>query len=35
MVLGPGEALLLYTDGVTEAMDQSETLYSISGSQSS
>jgi sigma-B regulation protein RsbU (phosphoserine phosphatase) len=28
MVLGPGEALLLYTDGVTEAMDSSETLYS-------
>jgi sigma-B regulation protein RsbU (phosphoserine phosphatase) len=28
MVLGPGEALLLYTDGITEAMDSSETLYS-------
>jgi len=28
MVLGPGEALLLYTDGVTEAMDSSEKLYS-------
>jgi serine phosphatase RsbU (regulator of sigma subunit)/anti-sigma regulatory factor (Ser/Thr protein kinase) len=27
MVLGPGEALLLYTDGVTEAMNPSETLY--------
>lgn len=28
MVLGPGEALLLYTDGVTEAMDPNGTLYS-------
>ncbi|MGH8469481.1 MAG: ATP-binding SpoIIE family protein phosphatase [Gammaproteobacteria bacterium] len=28
MVLGPGEALLLYTDGLTEAMDSSDTLYS-------
>ena len=28
MVLAPGEALLLYTDGVTEAMNPSETLYS-------
>jgi phosphoserine phosphatase RsbU/P len=28
MVLGPGEALLLYTDGVTEAMDPNDTLYS-------
>jgi sigma-B regulation protein RsbU (phosphoserine phosphatase) len=26
--LNPGEALLLYTDGVTEAMDPEETLYS-------
>ncbi len=28
MVLRPGEALLLYTDGVTEAMNPSRTLYS-------
>src|SRR5499426_3836636 len=28
IVLRPGEALLLYTDGVTEAMNPSETLYS-------
>jgi phosphoserine phosphatase RsbU/P len=28
MVLGPGEALLLYTDGVTEAMDSRDRLYS-------
>ncbi|HEX2928115.1 MAG TPA: SpoIIE family protein phosphatase, partial [Candidatus Binatia bacterium] len=28
LVLSPGEALLLYTDGITEAMDSSETLYS-------
>jgi phosphoserine phosphatase RsbU/P len=28
MVLGPDDALLLYTDGVTEAMNRSETLYS-------
>jgi sigma-B regulation protein RsbU (phosphoserine phosphatase) len=28
LVLGRGETLLLYTDGVTEAMDLSETLYS-------
>jgi len=28
VVLGPGEALLLYTDGVTEAMNPSDTLYS-------
>lgn len=26
--LGPGEMLFLYTDGVTEAMDVNETLYS-------
>ncbi|HSF59020.1 MAG TPA: SpoIIE family protein phosphatase [Candidatus Binatia bacterium] len=28
MVLRPGEALLLYTDGVTEAMDSRQRLYS-------
>jgi sigma-B regulation protein RsbU (phosphoserine phosphatase) len=28
LVLNPGEALLLYTDGVTEAMDRNESLYS-------
>jgi anti-sigma regulatory factor (Ser/Thr protein kinase) len=28
IVLRPSEGLLLYTDGVTEAMDPSETLYS-------
>ena len=28
MVLRPGDALLLYTDGVTEAMNPSRTLYS-------
>ena len=28
MILHPGEALLLYTDGITEAMDPDETLYS-------
>ncbi|HEY6367474.1 MAG TPA: SpoIIE family protein phosphatase, partial [Candidatus Binatia bacterium] len=28
MVLRPGEALFLYTDGVTEAMDSRERLYS-------
>ena len=28
VVLSPGEALLVYTDGVTEAMDSSDTLYS-------
>lgn len=28
MVLRPGEAVLLYTDGVTEAMNPSRTLYS-------
>ena len=28
MILSPGEALLLYSDGVTEAMDSRERLYS-------
>jgi serine phosphatase RsbU (regulator of sigma subunit)/anti-sigma regulatory factor (Ser/Thr protein kinase) len=28
MILRPGESLLLYTDGVTEAMNSSRTLYS-------
>ncbi|HEX6437646.1 MAG TPA: SpoIIE family protein phosphatase [Candidatus Binatia bacterium] len=28
MILRPGESLLLYTDGVTEAMNPSRTLYS-------
>lgn len=28
MVLAPGESLLLYSDGVTEAMDEQEELYS-------
>src|SRR5215510_8795401 len=28
IVLNPGDALVLYTDGVTEAMNPSETLYS-------
>jgi sigma-B regulation protein RsbU (phosphoserine phosphatase) len=28
LVLGPGEAILLYTDGVTEAMDVKEELFS-------
>ena len=28
MVLGSGEALLLYTDGVTEAMNPNEKVYS-------
>lgn len=27
LVLGPGEALFLYTDGVTEAMDEQEGFY--------
>lgn len=28
LVLAPGESLLLYSDGVTEAMDEQENLYS-------
>lgn len=31
MVLGPGETLLLYTDGITEAMDARDSLYSDHG----